>query len=171
MEQTEEAFNLRILFRDFAIEQLHNFINIRTDLITDSNFIKLDNIIKEIIEPILKYEEPIKKLRNNYVAHIQEQRKNFKVTMYDIFLEYTMPPNPERWYYLCGLEFYYFGFVRINFKKEFDCALKLYSERIHEAFLIAPECKINDINIKISKILKSITPKLVSNGYKIFDDD
>jgi len=78
MIDSQHALFVRSLFRDVAVEQLHNFMKIRTALLENPSFVKLDDIIKEVIAPILEKEEPITELRHNYVAHIQEQGRRFK---------------------------------------------------------------------------------------------
>ena len=62
-------YSLDIFFREnHRVEQLHNFIRIRKDLVENSKFKKLDDIIKVLIEPILEHEIPIKQIRNQYVC-------------------------------------------------------------------------------------------------------
>ena len=55
MKPTSDALFIRSVFREVAIEQLHNFVKIRLDLLRNPNFKKLDDIIKVVIEPILQH--------------------------------------------------------------------------------------------------------------------
>ena len=109
---------VRHLFREVTVEQLHNFIKIRKDLLQNAEFKKLDDIIKVLIKPILEHEKPIKELRHNYVAHIQEDGRKFKVMMNDIILKYNLPTTFSFYRFMTGLVFYYCGIVERNFSKD-----------------------------------------------------
>ena len=166
MKPTNDALFIRSVFREVAIEQLHNFVKIRLDLLRNPNFKKLDDIIKVVIEPILQHEKPIKEIRDNYVAHIQEQGRRFKVMMNDIVLKYNLPTNWAYWSYLCGLEFMYYGMVENNFKKECDRAEKLHSAKSGIALKITSGFHMKDVVRKMGEIFNPIQIKLDDNGYQ-----
>jgi len=166
MKTGTDALFVRSLFREVAIEQLHNFIKIRSDLIQNPKFKKLDDIIKEVVEPILQHKEPIAKLRNNYVAHIQEDGRNFKVMMDDIVLEYDLPTNWAYWSYLCGLAFIYYGMIENNFRNECNRAEKLYNAKSGIALKISSGFEMKDVVRKMGEIINPIQVKLDENGYQ-----
>ena len=166
MKTGSDALFVRSLFREVAIEQLHNFIRIRSDLIQNLKFKKLDDIIKEVVEPILQREEPIAELRHNYVAHIQEDGRNFKVMMNDIVLEYDLPTNWAYWSYLCGLAFIYYGMVENNFSNECNRAEKLYYAKSGVALKITSGFEMEDVVRKMGEIVNPIQVKLDENGYQ-----
>lgn len=166
MKTGNDALFVRSLFREVAIEQLHNFIRIRSDLIQNLKFKKLDDIIKEVVEPILQREEPIAEIRHNYVAHIQEDGRNFKVMMNDIVLEYDLPTNWAYWSYLCGLAFIYYGMVENNFSDECNRAEKLYHAKSGVALKITSGFKMKDVVRKMGEIVNPIQVKLDENQYQ-----
>lgn len=166
MKTGNDALFVRSLFREVAIEQLHNFIRIRSDLIQNLKFKKLDDIIKEVVEPILQREEPIAEIRHNYVAHIQEDGRNFKVMMNDIVLEYDLPTNWAYWSYLCGLAFIYYGMVENNFSDECNRAEKLYHAKSGEAIKITSGFEMKDVVRKMGEIVNPIQVKLDENQYQ-----
>jgi len=156
---------VRHLFREVTVEQLHNFIKIRTDLLQNPEFKKLDDIIKDLLEPILAYEKPIKELRHNYVAHIQEKGRKFKVMMNDIILTYNFPTTFSFYRYMAGLVFFYCGIVERNFSKEWNKAMKKYNAKLGVAMSISSGFKMNDVDKKIVEILSPLQIRLFDNGY------
>lgn len=156
---------VRHLFREVTIEQLHNFIKIRKDLLQNPEFKKLDDIIKVLIEPILEHEKPIKELRHNYVAHIQEKGRNFDVLMNDIIIKYTLPTTFSFYCFMTGLVFYYCGIVERNFSTEWDKAMEKYNAKLGVAMRVSSGFKMKDVDKKIREILSPMQIPLFDNGY------
>ena len=156
MKSGRRELFVRHLFREITIEQLHNFIRIRKDLVKNSVFEKLDNILKVMIEPILEYEEPIKKLRNNYVSHIQEEGRKFKTTSNEIILEYNFPTAFSFYAYLAGLVSYYCVIVKSNFKKEYSKSAKKYESMAGELIKISSGFKMEEVDKKIQDIMSKL---------------
>ena len=152
MKSGRRKLFLRHLFREVTIEQLHNFIIIRTDLVQNTEFQKLDNIIKILIEPILEYEELIKELRHNYIAHIQESGRKFRKTTNKIILEYNFPTSFSFYAYLAGLVSYYSVIVKNNFKKEYNKTAKKYEALAGKLIEINSGFKMKDTDKKIRKL-------------------
>ncbi len=165
MIKNEHELMVRHLFREVTVEQLHNFIKIRKDLLTNQEFKKLDDIVKPLVEPILQYEEPIKKLRNQYVAHIQEESRKFELMMNDIILEYSFPTSFSYYRYMTGLVFFYCGIIERNFKTEWDKAMKKYNAKSGIGISITSGFKMKDVERKITDILSPMQIPLHDNGY------
>jgi hypothetical protein len=68
----------RRVLRETIVVQLHNFIRIRENLIKETKIQELDNCLEPLWDPIINLEIPIKKLRNQYIAHIQEEKNRLK---------------------------------------------------------------------------------------------
>jgi len=166
MKKTKDALLVRAVLREYAIIQLHNFLIIRNDLLKNSNFKKLDDVIKPLIQPILVQKEGIKQMRHNYVAHIQERGRKFRVMMNDIVFRYNLPTDWATWNYLSGLAWLYFGFVDGNFKKEADKAERKYNAKVGHAITISSGFKMKDVNSQIQILLLPVTIKLIKQGYK-----
>jgi len=165
MKKEKHELFVRHLFREVTVEQLHNFIKIRNDLLQNPEFKKLDDIIKVLIEPILEYEKPIKELRNNYVAHIQEEGRKFKVMMNDIIVKYSFPTSFSFYRYMTGLVFYYCGIVDRNFSKEWNKAMKKYNAKLGVAMSVSSGFKMEDVDKKIREILSPMQIPLFDNGF------
>lgn len=164
IEGKKELF-LRHLFREITVEQLHNFIKIRRDLIKNSKFKELDSIIKELIEPILEFKKPIKELRNNYVAHIQEEGRKFKETTNEIILKYNFPTSFSFYAYLSGIASYYCLIVKNNFKKEYKKSGEKYEVIRGELIKIDSGFKMKDVEGKIHKTISKFKTSLEKNGF------
>jgi len=156
---------VRHLLREVTVEQLHNFIKIRKDLLRNPDFRKLDDIIKVLIEPILEHKKPIKELRHNYVAHIQEKGRNFDVMMNDIIVKYDLPTTFSFYRYMTGLVFYYCGIVERNFSTEWDKAMKKYNAKLGVAMRVNSGFKMKDVDKKIREILSPMQIPLFDNGF------
>ena len=167
MGETPDAVLVRSLLRESAIQQLHNFMKIRKDLITNSEFKKLDDRINVLIQPILVHEEGITEMRNNYVAHIQENRRNFSEMMNDIVKKYNLPTDWASWTYFTGLAWHYWGFVDTNFKEENNHAHEKYETRVGVPITITSGFEMNDVESKIGEILKPLTEQLKKNGFNV----
>ena len=65
--------------REYTVINLVNFVKVRIYLCKDEDFNKLDAIIKPLVKPVLKYKTGIFALRNQYIAHVQEEGRKFEV--------------------------------------------------------------------------------------------
>ena len=165
MQKGDDAILARSNLRDFCVEQLHNWIKIRKDMRKDPKFKKLDDLITPLIQPILDKKKPLKKLRDNYVSHIQEEGRNFKDLPNDIVQKYKLPTNWAFYSHLAGLAFYYYGIVDNNFKKEFDHAMKVYEAKMGVPIKITSGYTMINVDKKIMPVLNPLHVKLVDNGY------
>ena len=156
---------MRHLLREVTVEQLHNFIKIRRDLLKNPEFRKLDGIIKPLIESILQYEEPIKELRNQYVAHIQEESRKFELMMNDIILDHDFPTAFSYYRYMMGLVVFYSGIIEQNYKKEWDRAMQKYNAKSGVGVSVASGFKMKDVEKKIGEIMVPLRVKLHDAGY------
>ncbi|NIP62219.1 MAG: hypothetical protein GWN01_16260, partial [Nitrosopumilaceae archaeon] len=146
MKKGTHELMVRHLFREVTVEQLHNFLKIRKDLLQNPDFKKLDDIIKVLVEPILDNEKPIKELRHNYVAHIQEKGRNFDVMMNDIIVKYNLPTAFSFYRYMTGLVFYYCGIIERNFSKEWNNAMKKYDAKLGVGISVNSGFKMNKVD-------------------------
>jgi hypothetical protein len=165
MKEGRKALFLRHLFREVVVEQLHNFIKIRKDLLKNSKFEKLDDIIQVMVGPILEHKKPIKELRNNYVSHIQEEGRRFKETTNEIVLKYNFPTSFSFYQYLAGLAAYYCLIVKYNFKEEYKKTGKKYEAIRGELIKIDSGFKMNDVDNKIQKMMYELKKPLEKNGF------
>ncbi|MCH7560766.1 MAG: hypothetical protein IIC67_05265 [Thaumarchaeota archaeon] len=166
MKPTKDALLVRGILREYAVIQLHNFMIIRKDLLKNPKFQKFDDAIKPLIQPILDHEIGIKQMRHNYIAHIQEKGRKFKVMMNDIVLKYNLPTDWATWNYFSGLAWFYFGLVDNNFKKEADKAEKKYNAKVGQSITVSSGFKMKDVSSQISKILLPLSVELDSKGFK-----
>ena len=165
MKQSRHELFVRHLFREITVEQLHNFIRVRYDLVRNVEFKKLDNIIKILIEPVLEYKQPIKELRDNYVAHIQESGRKFRKTSNEIILEYNFSTSFSFYAYLAGSVSYYSVIVKNNFKKEYNKTAKKYAALSGELIKISSGFKMKDTDKKIKEIISTLPDSLIKNGF------
>ena len=114
------------LFREFAIEQLHNLLKIRNDMLEIPKFKKLDDIISPIIKPIMDCTKPIKLIRNNYISHVQDGDRKFNLGLQEIHEKHALPTAFGFYQFLCGLAMAYTNLIEINFWKESNRSNKKY---------------------------------------------
>jgi len=166
MKNTKDALLVRGVLREYAVIQLHNFLIIRKDLLQDTNFRKLDNVIKPLIQPILNNITGIKQMRHNYIAHIQEKGRKFKTMMNDIVIKYNLPTDWASWNYFSALAWFYYGLVDHNFKKETDKANRKYYAKLGQAVTISSGFKMKDVSEQISRLLIPVSLDLDNKGFK-----
>ncbi|MDH3395543.1 MAG: hypothetical protein OEL52_05235 [Nitrosopumilus sp.] len=124
----DDAFGdpFRRVLRETIVVQLHNFIRIRENLIKETKIQELDNCLEPLWDPIINLEIPIKKLRNQYIAHIQEEEKPFKIMPGDIIFSHDVPSTYGDWLFLAGCAASYCELVYVNMKSEWDKAEQKY---------------------------------------------
>jgi len=156
---------VRYIFREFIVEQLHNFVKIRKDLLRNPDFVKLDKIMYPLVKQILDHQIPIKLLRDNYISHVQDTDRKFKLMTQEICEKYNLPTAWGYWRFLAGCAFFYSGIINLNFKKEFDKAQKKYDAMTGLPLTIPSEYKMANTQQKISKILNPLCLELDKLGY------
>jgi hypothetical protein len=165
-EATFEGSQVRNVFREYTVINLVSFIKARLDLVKHEEFKKLDDIIKPLISPILKYQNPIFELRNQHLAHVQEEGRKFEVMINDILTKYNFPTNFGFYRYLAGLVFFYCGIVERNFKEEWDNALIKYKEKGGDSgLIISSGFDMKDTDTLFGDILKPINVELFDAGF------
>lgn len=166
LTETGQHGNLvRNIFREYTVINLVSFIKVRRDLVKHEDFRKLDDVIKPLVDPILEHEDPIFQLRNQYLAHVQEDGRKFEVLINDIIQKYHFPTNNGFYRYLAGLTYFYSAIVERNFKKIWDDALAKYDARAGESVTISSGFKMEDTDKKLSDMLKPIEVKLSDGGF------
>ena len=153
--------------RDMIILHLHSFLKIRADLIDEPIFKKLDNCLQLLLKDILHVKKPIKKIRNNYIAHIQDTRdkKPFNTMIQEIVDEYNLPTALVYWIDLAGRVHHYGGFVNANFTNELDVANRKYNAMSPE-LLTWGRTDVQSYEKRMSTIIKRTVKNLYSKNYK-----
>ena len=129
-------------------------------------FKNLDDVIKPLIQPILDNENGIGKMRHNYIAHIQEEGRNFRIMMNDIVLEYNLPTDWASWSYFSGLAWYYYSLVDVNFKEQMDKAMELYEAKVGQPITNTLGFKMNEVISKMNNVFLPISLALEQHGLK-----
>ena len=160
------------ILRETAIVQLGNFLRIRNDLLKNSEFRKLDVFLKPLVEEIEKCRKPMKLIRDNYIAHVQDKsnrrkKKPFEIMLQEICEQYQLPTTWAYWEFLCGCAWFYCGFVDVNFKKELDKAEKKHQALQGLPLTISSGYKMRDVRSKLKPLLKKVNDDLKKNGFKL----
>jgi len=155
----------RSVNRETIIIQAHNFLKIRKDLIKEPKLKKIDACLEPFWKPIIDLEEPIRKLRNNYIAHVQDKKQAFKELPGDIIDEYQLPNTWGAWLFIAGCIIWYGKFIDANFKKEWDTADRKYRA------LIPIDLKYSTINLQnykdhLNNPLQTAMKNLKENNFK-----
>ncbi len=156
---------VRNVFREYTVINLVSFIKVRLDLLKHDKFKELDDVIKPLVSPILKYQNAIFELRNQHLAHIQEDGRKFEVMINDILLKYNFPTNFGFYRYLAGLVFFYCGVVERNFKEVWDNALIKHKAKGGGSVEIDSGFKMEDTDKKFKELLQPIAVKLFEDGF------
>lgn len=125
-----EAGFLRSVLRDSIILNLHNLLQARRDLMSDPRYRCLDELLTPLIGPILDVKTPIKKLRDEYIAHIQEHRRPFKGHIQDIIDRHMLDMHYEYWLSLARSAASYAMFVQANYAGVMTKAERKYDETL-----------------------------------------
>ena len=163
------AKTFRSVVREMIILQLDNFLKIRDELLKDTSFKKLDNCLFPLWQPIIKIKTPMRKIRNNYVAHVQEDKfikKPFEVMIQEIVDKHQLPISPGYWVMLAGCVMFYGAVVDANFKKEWDSAEKKYTA-MSPVLTNYGTINMSNYKGKLGNILAKTRTKLLAKGYKI----
>ncbi|MDE1844488.1 MAG: hypothetical protein KGI10_04075 [Thaumarchaeota archaeon] len=153
------------IVREMIMIQLDNFIVVRKKLLQNKQFVKLDSCLDLLSKPILDKEKPIKLLRNNYIAHIQDKEKPFGLMVQEIVDKYQVPTSFGDWVFLSGCASFYSGIINVNFKQETDKAIAKYDAQSH-ALTNYQKYNMQTYKSALGKVLSQTLIKLKSNGYK-----
>ncbi len=164
-EKTQHGMFVRHIFREYTVINLVNFIKVRRDLTKNKDFEKLDDVLKPLVEPILKHENAIFQLRNQYIAHVQEDGRKFKVMINEIITKNNFPTNFGFYRYLAGLAGLYCGIVENNYKKVWDEALRKYTEIGGEGVSLNSGFDMDDVGKMLTDVAKPVEIKLFDEGF------
>lgn len=120
---------LRSVLRESIILNPYNFLKARTDLMCDPRYKDLDETLAPLIDPILNVETPIIKLRDRYIAHIQERGRPFRVRIQDIVDEHMLDMNYAYWLSLARSAASYAMFIQTNCADIMAEAERKYGEK------------------------------------------
>ena len=156
------------VMRELVILYLCNFFSVREDLIKDNDFRKLDNRLSIFIKEVISYKEPFKKIRNNYVAHIQDGHHvtPFQITLHEIIDEYQLPTALDHSISLAETVRIYCEFVLVNFKDQYNTAARK-QKSMDPSPLIWGSVDKTHYTSKLQSRLKQITRDLSSKGYSV----
>lgn len=152
------------LFREFAIEQLHNLLKIRRDMLKNPNFKKLDDIISPIIKPIIDFARPIEIIRSNYISHVQDGDRKFKLGLQEICEKYKFPTVFGFYQFLCGLAMFYTNLVEVNFWNESNVAHKKYQTLMGMPLPVYSSHTLKNYKEKIREIYKPVIDEMTKMG-------
>jgi hypothetical protein len=153
------------IVREMIMIQLDNFIVVRKKLLQNKQFRKLDSFLDLLSKPIMDKEKPIRLLRNNYIAHIQDKKKPFELMVQEIVDKYEVPTSFGDWVFLAGCAGFYSGIVNVNFKDETDKAIAKY-ESLSPILTNYQKYNMKTYKIALKPVLSQTLTKLKRNGYK-----
>ena len=124
----KNARNFRGVLRDSIIVNLHNFLRARKDMLDDPRYRDLDGRLDPLIRPILDVKTPIKRLRDEYIAHVQERRKPFGARIQDIVDRHLLDMHEEYWLALARSAATYAMYVQANYADRIAAVVRRYDE-------------------------------------------
>lgn len=174
-DNSSTNYSFKSSLREYAIIQLHNFLDIHDSLRSD-----LKNINKEIIdmclkpfwEPIHNQRQAIKQLRNEYLAHLQEIKKTqFNKTIEEILHDSRFAGSWNDITYYAGCVLNYSQFMESNFQTEWYSAeakyrLSIIANRIEVMFARGDIQHIQDVDSELNKSINSVVESLKNNNLK-----
>ena len=152
------------LFREFTIEQLHNLLKIRNDMLEIPKFKKLDNVISPIIKPIIDCTKPIKLIRSNYISHVQDGNRKFNLGLQEIYEKYAFPTVFGFYQFLCGLARAYTNLIEINFWKESNKSNKKYSALMGMSLPVYSPHTLKNYMEKVHEIYRPVIDEMTKVG-------
>lgn len=157
---------LRAVLRDSIILNLYNFLKARRDLMSDPCYKDLDEALRPLIGPILDVETPITKLRDRYIAHIQERGRPFKVQIRDIIDKHMLDMDYEYWLSLARSAASYTVLVQANCADIMDEAERKYDEKLSPLPRYGHGDPARYRNAHVGAVNKE-ADRLLSRGYTI----
>lgn len=112
----------------------------------------------------IDHEHDIVKVRNGYIAHIQEKGQ-FKTTMNEMFAGSKTPTDFAAWHLLLkNIEKYAISIVA-NFEEAFEAAGKKYNAQ-PDSETILSEINMNDVDEESRRIYFKVAEKLKRAGFR-----
>ena len=158
------SIDVKSIFREFIIEQLHNLLKIRHDMLKIPEFKKLDDVINPIIKPVINCALPIKIIRSNYISHVQDGDRKFKLGLQEICEKYDLPTVFGFYQFLCGLAMYYTHLIEINFWDESIVAHKKYQDLMRIPLIMHSSHTLKNYKEKIGEICKPVMDEMTKLG-------
>lgn len=156
--------------REYIVLQLHGFIKIRKKLIKNPKIKIIDDCLEPLWQPILELKTPIKKLRNKYIAHIQDnERTPFEISIHDIIDQYQLSTKFGFWIYLSHCVVGYELLLETNIKKEYEKAQKKYQSRL-PAMLAYGTINITNYKPHLLEKLQKANNNLKTNNFIAYKD-
>jgi len=122
-------YNYKSLATEYIISQLWNFIKIRESLLNDLKSLnkeKIDQCLTDLWSPIFDNKIAIKKIRHNYVSHLQEVEKPFNPFIETIITDTEFPNNAGDILLFTWCVWSYKEFIKKIFKNEWSRAEKKF---------------------------------------------
>ncbi|WP_268542330.1 hypothetical protein [Candidatus Nitrosotenuis cloacae] len=160
-------YDISSVLSEYAILQICNFLVVRKSL--NADFAKtgkplLDSCLKPILEPILKYETPLTKIRNEYVAHMQNKSTKFQPHIQEIIDQYQFPNRmPELMFFIYCIMIYH-HFVKEIFHDENEKAKAKFKAEM-PATLEHGTMQRDEIKPKIGQLVKTCMANLKTANY------
>lgn len=133
------AYSFASVLREYAIVQLANFIDARDSLMGElrqMNKLEIDKVLSNQWNPIYAHRQALFKIRNAYIAHIQNKGKPFEITMEEISEKYQFPNVKGDLLYLIAMAMQYHDFIAMYFKNEYkNIEKKLNALRPHKTII------------------------------------
>jgi len=167
----EEKYTFGSIIREFAIVQIANFLKARCLILTsfaDVNKKDLDPALRHIIEPILYYEDALKKIRDGYVAHIQDDPQKFEpfeLSIHHIISDSKFPSSAGDIRMMIGRVRLYCEFVLQSFSDEYKTALDKYN-KAKPKYEFVEELSVSECDELIKKEMMIAIDNLKSKGLK-----
>ena len=165
---SDDAKNFGAVVRETIILHLHSFLKVRSNLIGNSDFKKLDDCLQPLLRKILDAKTPIRKIRNGYIAHIQDRRsmKPFDLMIQEIVDKHHLPVAFTYWVALAGAAHTYGKFVKINFADEWTTVNRKYNA-MSPMLLEWGRTDSSSMAMDKKNMLNDTKRILLSKGYKI----
>ena len=163
------------MLRDHAIIQLHNFLKIRDSIRGDLRQIGKENVdesLKPLWQPIHEQREAIKEFRNQYLAHLQDDReKQFDKTIEQILYNSKFSGSWNDILYYTSCAWHYSKLIQSNFELEWFTAISKYeltniTKDISVKFPRTDIKHIQDVDVELKKSLDSAIESLKNNNLK-----
>lgn len=167
IDSRKPKYDISSVLSEYTILQISNFLIIRKSL--NADFAKagkplLDSCLKPILEPILKYETPLTKIRNEYVAHMQNKPTKFQPHVQEIVDQYQFPNRmPELMFFIYCIMIYH-HIVKEIFKNENEKAKVKFKAEM-PATLEYGTMQRSAIKPKIAQLVKDCIANLKTTNY------
>lgn len=165
-DKTSNLF--RGIQRETIILQLHNFNIIRKELIKDLEIKLVDDCLEPFWKPIDDYKMGIELYRHNYIAHVQESSKPFKLMPETILDRYDMPTTFGEWLFRAGCVMFYCQQLDANFNEDWISAEKKYLINMPVA-ISRGLIKLDNYKPELAKLITESIKNLKNKGFKFHE--